>query len=77
MSVVIGSRNHIDNSIIGDGTHIFQAGGKVVIDGKELPPCPTKGKNCTIINNKVFIDGYEWKDNKWQKTLRALYHKWF
>ena len=51
--------------------------GKIVVDGKELPPCPGIHRNTTIINNKVFVDGYEFKDGKWKKTLRALWHKWF
>ena len=49
----------------------------IIIDGKKIPPCPTPMNNCTIIDNHVFIDGYEWKNSKWKKTLRALYHKYF
>ena len=51
-------------------------GNKVTINGVEMPPCPTKGYNSTIINNKVYIDGYELVNGKWKKTLRALWHKW-
>lgn len=51
--------------------------GKIVVAGKELPPCTGIHRNTTIINNKVFVDGYEFKDGKWKKTLRALWHKWF
>ena len=42
-----------------------------------MPPCPGKGHNSTIINNKVYLNGYELVDGKWKKTLRALWHKWF
>ena len=49
----------------------------IIIDGKKIPPCPMPMNNCTIIDNHVFIDGYEWKNSKWKKTLRALYHKYF
>lgn len=54
-------------------------GNRVIIDGKELPPCPSKGLNSTVIDGKVYIDGYEFdfKKNKWRKTLRAFYHKIF
>ena len=52
-------------------------GKKIVINNKELPPCPGNGHNITTINGKVYIDGYEFKNGKWKKTLKALYHKWF
>ena len=29
------------------------------------------------INNKVYIDGYEFKKGKWRKTIKALWYKWF
>lgn len=58
---------------------VIVAGNRVVKDGIELPPVPSThtGHNSTIINGKVFIDGYEWKNNKWRRTLRALYHLYF
>ena len=54
-------------------------GNRVWINGVELPPVPTKRKcHCsTQINDKVYIDGYEFKKGKWRRTLRALWHLWF
>ena len=52
-------------------------GNKVTINGVELPPVPSKGRNSTVINGKVYIDGYEFKNGKWKRTLRALWHLWF
>ena len=52
-------------------------GNKVIVNGKELPPCPSKGRNITTINSKTYIDGYEYKNGKWRKTLKALFHKYF
>ena len=52
-------------------------GNQVIIDGVELPPAPCKGNNLTTINGKVYIDGYEFKNGKWRKTLKALWYKWF
>lgn len=54
-------------------------GNRVWIDGKELPPVPIKcrGHSVTTIDNKVYIDGYEFKKGKWRRTLRALWHLWF
>jgi hypothetical protein len=63
------------NIQISDG--IMVKGNQVYIDGKPLPSAPGKGHNTTIINNKVFIDGYEFKKGKWRRTLRALWHLWF
>ena len=53
------------------------SGGKVTINGVELPPAPTSGRSGTIINGKVYIDGYEFKDGKWKKTLMGLWHLLF
>lgn len=58
-----------------EGTEVY--GNRVVINGIELPPCPSSGKNITNINGKVYIDGYEFKKGKWRKTLRALWYKLF
>lgn len=53
------------------------SGNQVLINGVPLPPAPCKGCNLTIIDDKVYIDGYEYKDGKWKRTLAALWHKWF
>ena len=52
-------------------------GNKVIINGVELPPVPSKGYSSTVIDGKVYIDGYEFKNGKWKRTLRALWHLWF
>lgn len=87
MSITIGNKNVIKCSTISG--NIYQdcqeaIGDKsnkntVVVNGVEipLPPITEGGRNISIINDKVFVDGYEWKNGKWQKTLRALYHKYF
>lgn len=49
----------------------------VQINGVVLPPAPGKGSNVTTINNKVYINGYEYKNGKWRRTLKALWHLWF
>ena len=49
----------------------------IIVNGIRLPPPPTKGWNVTNINGKVYIDGYEFKNGKWKKTLRAWWHMWF
>lgn len=63
------------NILINGNTTI--QGNQVWINGTLLPPAPCKGDDLTIINNKVFIDGYEFKNGKWRRTLRAFWHLWF
>lgn len=51
-------------------------GRRVWIDGKELPPVPSKrnGYNQTVINQNIYIDGYEYKNGRWRRTLKALWY---
>lgn len=51
--------------------------GTVKINGEKLPPCPAKFHNVTVINRKVYIGGYEFKNGKWKRTLKALWHNLF
>lgn len=55
---------------------VVQINRTVVIDGVELPPCPSKSKwtSSTIVNNKVYLNGYEFKNGEWKRTLKALWH---
>ena len=57
--------------------NIIVQGNRVIVNGEILPPAPSNGYNSTVIDCKVYIDGYEFKNGKWRKTLRALWHKWF
>ena len=63
------------NIQINDSTAVI--GKKVFINRIELPEPPTGCNNVTTINGEVFIDGYEFKNGKWKKTLRAWLHLWF
>ena len=74
-NIQIGQGNVIKNSIISSGVVVI--GNEVTINGVKMPPCPAKGRNSTIINNKIYIDGYELVNGKWKRTLKALWHKWF
>lgn len=65
----------MSNIQIGNNTVVIV--NRVIINGVELPPCPAKGYCSTIINNKVYIDGYEFVNGEWKRTLRALWHLWF
>ena len=52
-------------------------GNQVTINGVKLPPVPSKGYSSTVIDGKVYIDGYEFKNGKWKRTPRALWHLLF
>ena len=49
----------------------------IIVNGIKLPHPPTGCYSVTNINGKVYIDGYEYKNGKWKKTLRAWWHLWF
>lgn len=40
-------------------------------------PKRVKGHLVSQIDNHIFVDGYEFKDGKFKRTLRALYHLFF
>lgn len=46
--------------------------------GQEYPlPKKCGGHSVTMIDDHIFVDGYEFKDGKFKRTLRALWHKYF
>lgn len=59
------------------GDNYIVCGNKVTINGMELPPVPSNGHSSTVIDGKVYIDGYEFKNGKWKRTLRALWYLLF
>ena len=74
-NVVIGDRNHIVKSKIGVNSLLDKC--EIIVNGVRLPEPPTGSYNVTMINNKVYIDGYEFKNGKWKKTFMAWWHLWF
>ena len=50
---------------------------EVIINGRRVPSPPTDCRSITMINGKLFIDGYEFKNGVWKKTFRAWWHIWF
>lgn len=73
--VNIGNGNKIKNSNIRSGQLIL--GEKIIVNGNKIPKPPCGGKNISIINDRVFADGYEYRNGGWIKTLRAMLHKYF
>lgn len=65
------------NSVRNNENVIIVGNKGVFINGKEYPLPDGKSTNSTIIDNHVFVNGYELKNGKWKKTLRAIFHKYF
>lgn len=61
--------------------HFNNALGKFYENGKEIDlPELKNGKytyKVTQVNDKLYCNGYEWKDNKWKRTLKALFYNIF
>lgn len=76
-NIQIGQCNNIKNSTISSNSGVVIIGNEVTINGVKMPPCPARGHNSTINNNKVYLNGYELINGKWKKTFKALWHKWF
>lgn len=62
----------------GDGVIVIGSERTVYIKGKTIKFHPNmKGNNVTTINGKVYIDGFEYKNRAWKRTLKAFLYKWF
>lgn len=59
--------------------NIVICNNEVYFQGIKIPDPPCKVTNTTIINDKIFINGYEYIAERgiWKRSLRALFHKWF
>ena len=55
-NIQIGQGNVIKNSVISSNSGVVVIGNEVTINGVKMPPCPAKGHNSTIINNKVYLN---------------------
>lgn len=69
--IEVGNGNKIVNC------QIYSGDGKLIVNGKEVQNPPKPLRNVTMIGDKVFAGGYEYKDGTWKKTLRAIWHKYF
>lgn len=76
-NVQIGIINGMSIPVSSSNSGVVVIGNEVIINGIKMPPCPGKGHNSTIINNKVYLNGYKLVDGNWKKTLKALWYKWF
>ena len=71
---IIMNNKTIDYYPENHGYNCTVIGKEVWIDGVKLPSCPSKRVGTTVIQEygHVYLNGYEWKNNKWRKTLKAF-----
>ena len=78
MKNTLGDELMYNSNSVRNNENVIIVGNKgVFINGKEYPLPDGKSTNSTIIDNHVFANGYELKNGKWKKTLRAIFHKYF
>ncbi len=78
MKNTLGDELMYNSNSVRNNENVIIVGNKCVfINGKEYPLPDGKSTNSTIIDNHVFVNGYELKNGKWKKTLRAIFHKYF
>lgn len=63
--------------MVNDGIVITIGNKALFVNGERFPLPNGKCSSSTVINNHIFIDGYELKNGKWKKTPRAIFHKYF
>lgn len=58
---------------------ILKDGREVYIDCKKLPICPSNSKRSSfnIIGDKIYMNGYEFNNGAWKRTLAALFYNLF
>ena len=62
-----------------NGDNIVVIGRDVIYNGKKLPPVPTESRNShvTTIDNHIYVNGFEWKNDRWERTLKAIWYYLF
>lgn len=52
----------------------------IQLNGKTIPlPPGRRGKrtSTTVINDHIYVNGYEYTGGKWKRTLKAIWHYLF
>lgn len=57
--------------------NVIQSGDKLIVDSKEIKLEKGMRNRISIINGQLYVDGREYVDGKWNRTLAATWHKYF
>ena len=54
-------------------------GNKVFVNGSLLPPVPGTKSSVSLsqVGNRLYVNGYEYRNGRWKRTLRAILHALF
>lgn len=54
-------------------------GNKVFVNGSPLPPVPDAKSSVSLsqVGNRLYVNGYEYRNGRWKRTLRAILHALF
>ena len=54
-------------------------GNKVFVNGSLLPPIPGAKSSVSLsqVGNRLYVNGYEYRNGRWKRTLRAIIHALF
>lgn len=73
------------NTLMNDGIVVYVDGKdrQIYIDGfRYRLLAKMTGNNLSVINGKIYVDGYEFKKDefgnvKWKRTFKSMWHKYF
>lgn len=65
---------------VGEASTCIVNRGYIQLNGKIIPPPPGRRglrTTTTIINNHIYVNGYEYVNGKWKHTLKAFLYYLF
>ena len=67
---------NIKSSYVVPLNKITVIGKDVYYDGEKLPPVPTESSHVKVFtsNNNIYANTFEWKNGRWERTLKALWY---
>lgn len=59
--------------------NVNNIGNKVFVNGSPLPPIPGTKSSVSLsqVGNRLYVNGYECRNGRWKRTLRAIIHALF
>lgn len=69
---MINTQIHGDSVMIDSNKRIAYVNGEKIKFKDKM-----KGTNLTTINGKIYVDGYELVNGKWERTIKSIFYKYF